>query len=488
MKKIFLFQQPIYFVILLVATVTGCKKSETIYIRVQEPVARFSTRVIDPYGNFLNAGSVTYIDSNFYFFNSSDSGVNITYHWDFGDGATSTDKNPKHSYAKRGEYNVTLKVSNDNKSFDTLQQTLSVILGQQHISFGDGINLSPIAIEETSAKEFVLLASTGYGGGYHLFLLDSLLKQKGMKTFPAAYRLASMKATKDGNYIFTGSTEAATNNNELIKMTPDGSVLWKKVLSSTDSYYINATPTPDGGYAVIGSKPVAMPGGGTNYNTILIKTDANGNQQWQKLLDGEGMILTENSVAEQDGIIISGTKRGVCLECDSILIVKLDNAGNVLWKNSVLGGLNNFVWWNTRVAKLTNGNYAVSNGYTRGIFIFSTSGEFLDRKLAPAQVAAVTNSADGNIIVLQSESGNGNRMALSKLTLAGAQQWIAFPDGREKMQGGYSCCSSSWPVAISPLANSGTISIGYRMIYNTNNYNTHSVIVLLQLNEAGKQK
>jgi FOG: PKD repeat len=35
-----------------------------------------------------------------------------SWHWDFGDGATSTEKNPRHTYAKSGYYNVTLTIKN----------------------------------------------------------------------------------------------------------------------------------------------------------------------------------------------------------------------------------------------------------------------------------------------------------------------------------------------------------------------------------------
>ena len=37
-----------------------------------------------------------------------------SYHWDFGDGTTSTDKDPKHVYKEAGTYTVTLKVNNDD--------------------------------------------------------------------------------------------------------------------------------------------------------------------------------------------------------------------------------------------------------------------------------------------------------------------------------------------------------------------------------------
>jgi len=38
----------------------------------------------------------------------------VTYLWDFGDGETSTEENPVHTYAKKGEYNVKLTVTDQN--------------------------------------------------------------------------------------------------------------------------------------------------------------------------------------------------------------------------------------------------------------------------------------------------------------------------------------------------------------------------------------
>jgi PKD repeat protein len=51
-------------------------------------------------------------------FQNSSSNVTptTTYFWTFGDGATSTDENPYHNYAKNGTYEVVVKVTNDNIS------------------------------------------------------------------------------------------------------------------------------------------------------------------------------------------------------------------------------------------------------------------------------------------------------------------------------------------------------------------------------------
>jgi PKD repeat protein len=488
MKIIITIRKLFFFFAVVAMAGSACKKTEIVTITIQQPVAAFSVNVADPFTSYQTQSTVNYIDSNFYFRNGSDTGVNIKYTWDFGDGTTSTDKDPKHSYSKRGNYAVKLIVSNNNKAFDTVQQNVTVILGQQVISIGSDTDISPVAIEETSANEFVLLASGGYttNYSYYLFQLDSLLKQKTMKTFPAGYHFKSMQATADGNYIFTGSTHGSEKNNELVKMKADGTQLWSKTLSTDDSYSF-AAQTPDGGYTVVGTRTVTT-GNEVSYNTVVIKTDDNGSQQWQKVLDGEGIAFTNNAIIEQNGIALAGVKRGNCYDCDSVMVVKLNNTGNVVWKNVVIAALNTNVEGATYITKLTNGNYAVTTGNTSGIFFFSPTGAFLDRKLAGNPVAAVCNSGDGNLIVLQTEYGNGFRINIAKLTLDGVEKWYAHPDGRQKVSGGFSCCSDSRPVAIQRLHNGGVIVTGSNLVHNLSNYSNHSVILLLQLDEDGKPK
>jgi PKD repeat protein len=113
----------------------GCQKTET--ITLDQPKACFSSTVFDPYNGTAVTNTTALIDSSFRFINCSDSGSGISYRWDFGDGATSTEKNPVHRYPRRGQYPVTLIVSRDNRAFDTISKMHNVILGQQHVSFGE---------------------------------------------------------------------------------------------------------------------------------------------------------------------------------------------------------------------------------------------------------------------------------------------------------------------------------------------------------------
>jgi PKD repeat protein len=52
-----------------------------------------------------------------------------SWHWDFGDGTISTERNVSHTYASNGSYSVTLSISNDYGE-DVLTQTIHVQVGQ----------------------------------------------------------------------------------------------------------------------------------------------------------------------------------------------------------------------------------------------------------------------------------------------------------------------------------------------------------------------
>ncbi len=65
-------------------------------------------------------------DKEVHFFNLSDNGA--VFEWDFGDGTTSDEFNPKHLYSQEGTYDVTLSVWTENNCFDLYVMESAVLV------------------------------------------------------------------------------------------------------------------------------------------------------------------------------------------------------------------------------------------------------------------------------------------------------------------------------------------------------------------------
>ena len=76
-----------------------------------------------PTVDFTYSGANTFAPASVTF-TSNVTGGN-TYHWDFGDNATSTDANPTHTYTDGGVYTVTLKVTGEGGTTQT-QKTINI--------------------------------------------------------------------------------------------------------------------------------------------------------------------------------------------------------------------------------------------------------------------------------------------------------------------------------------------------------------------------
>lgn len=105
----------------------GKSTSDTTWVEVYPNVnANFTATIVD-FGHATQFNSTS---------TTNPSGFNISsYEWDFGDGCTSSEAMPSHTYAQAGTFQVNLKVSNGGHCNDEITQTVTV---KEAIFFTDG--------------------------------------------------------------------------------------------------------------------------------------------------------------------------------------------------------------------------------------------------------------------------------------------------------------------------------------------------------------
>jgi hypothetical protein len=183
-------------------------------------------------------------------------------------------------------------------------------------------------------------------------------------------------------YIITGAVGTEPNRDmNLSKIDRNNNIIWTKTHPlSMDNFGQFVIPTNDGGFIAVGATQVPND---TTYKVQLIKTDAVGNQQWQKVVN-QGLIYSRirrpngtgctdiiNSKQIPIAKIWQTTDGGYYLEyatnepsadCmlgkgDGAVVVRLDAQGNYLWHKANLSNTSESKYQNIFPAE--NGNLVV---------------------------------------------------------------------------------------------------------------------------------
>ncbi|MDH7506473.1 MAG: PKD domain-containing protein [Candidatus Thermoplasmatota archaeon] len=232
-------------------------------------------------------------------------------------------------------------------SFVYLQNTTSK--GQEWaVTFG-GSNIDVgYYVQQTSDSGYVITGYTrSYGpAGRNIWLVktDASGNELWNKTFGGANDEEGkcVQQTIDGGYIITGYTKSYGAGGEdlwVIKTDSNGNEVWNKIFGGTaDDGGTSVRQTSDGGFIIAG---YTSSSGAGSVDAWLIKLDAAGNTMWTKTLGGaltDGAYCVQHTV--DDGFILAGWT--MSYGPGSLLnawLVKTDSQGNQQW-NKAFGGTN----------------------------------------------------------------------------------------------------------------------------------------------------
>jgi hypothetical protein len=197
--------------------------------------------------------------------------------------------------------------------------------------------------------------------GLWLIKTDYLGNQDWNNTFGDSYyhEGRSVQQTADGGYIITGNIPAY--DLWLIKTDSQGNEVWNQTFGGSEGEQgASVQQTDDGGYIITGYNYSI---GAHNADAWLIKTDSDGNEEWNHEFGGSNQDYGSSVQQTTDGGYIIAGSEGYNWDPDidsDVWLIKADSDGNEEW-NQIFGGSSHD--WGRSVQQTTDGGYILT-GYT----------------------------------------------------------------------------------------------------------------------------
>jgi hypothetical protein len=202
--------------------------------------------------------------------------------------------------------------------------------------------------QQTTDGGYIIIGSKGLNQFSHYDAWLIKIDQEGNELWNRTYggrsedNGDSVQQTSDGGYIIAGSTSSyGTFNNStsafwLIKTDEQGTMQWNKTYGGTEyEAAISVELTSDGGYIMAGNKFDLD----SHQNDIwLIKTDQIGDEQWNKTYGGILDDYTTHAYqTKEGGYSMIGWTNSYGAGAEDAWMIKTDASGNEQW-NKTYGG------------------------------------------------------------------------------------------------------------------------------------------------------
>jgi hypothetical protein len=216
--------------------------------------------------------------------------------------------------------------------------------------FGETAYYSVYSVQNTLDGGYILAGmkwSTATGSDASDAILvktDSNGSEQWSKTFglDGAITPSSVRETPDGGYILTGDSMREVL---LLKTDLKGTEQWNRTFGGADYNRVYSVKNTLGGGYILAGETFSD---GTGGDAWLLKTDANGNEQWNKTFGLDGLDRVNSVVQTSDGgYVLAGTidtaknpdfKGQILYENYDAWLFKTDANGDLEWTKTI-GGL-----------------------------------------------------------------------------------------------------------------------------------------------------
>ncbi len=287
-------------------------------------------------------------------------------------------------------------------------------------------DISNPSIRQTSNGGYIITGTT-FLADVILLKVDGIGNEEWNKTYGGKKKDGglSVQQTFDGGYIISGYTfsfGSGENDVYLIKTDMNGNEEWNKTFGgpSGDKGYC-VQQTIDGGYIISGNTQSFGAGGNDIY---IIKTNRNGNEEWNKAFGGpnldEGYYVQQTS---DGGYIITGK-----VDVNNFYLLKIDGNGTKEW-DKTFGGHCGY-----SVQQTFDGGYIIvgSSQFFRtrltDIYLLKTDGDgneewnYTFGGPGLDMGYSVQQTSDGGYII--AGKANGSNIYLLKTDVNGTEEWI----------------------------------------------------------------
>ena len=290
------------------------------------------------------------------------------------------------------------------------------------------------SVQQTSDGGYILVGRTGAKSASRSDVLIIKADANGNEQWNSTYggrehdSAHSVKQTSDGGYViagFTNSFGAGNSDVWLFKVDPNGNQQWSKTFGGTKSDgAFTVQLTSDGGYIVAGC---TYSHGAASDDVLLIKTDSHGNKQWDRTFGGTGTDIAYSVQQTFDkGYILTGFTFSYGAGSNDFWLIKTDANGNLEW-DKTFGGTGDDRAYS--VQQTSDGGYILvgftgSYGSGRsGAWLIKTNkqgNEQWNKTFGGGSAESAKQTSDGGYIL----AGNVNKDAwLIKTDEIGNEQW-----------------------------------------------------------------